>query len=86
MCNLPVVATPSGDISDLLEGVSSSYLCPADSEKIADALADFFSSPRRSNGRDRIEATLSSTAIASRLTSMYRDHAALSTPEPHVTR
>jgi teichuronic acid biosynthesis glycosyltransferase TuaC len=86
MCNLPVVATPSGDIPDLLEGVSSSYLCPADSEKIADALADFFSSPRRSNGRDRIEATLSSTAIASRLTSMYRDHAALSTPEPHVTR
>ena len=79
MCNLPVVATPSGDIPDLLEGVSPSYLCPADPEKIGDALVDFFSSLRRSNGRERIEATLSSTAIALRLTSMYREHTALST-------
>ncbi len=77
MCNLPVVATPSGDIPDLLDGVSPSYQCEADAEKLGDALVDLLRSPVRSNGRERIAADLSSSVIATRLLALYRDHAKL---------
>jgi glycosyltransferase involved in cell wall biosynthesis len=71
MCNLPVIATPSGDIPDLLQGVAPSYLCPPDSDKLSDALVQLLSAPARSNGRVRIESTLSASAVASRLLELY---------------
>lgn len=74
MCNLPVVATRSGDIPDLLDGVSPSYLCPADPDQLGEALIDFFVSPRRSNGRAYIESALSAPAVASRLLDIYANH------------
>jgi teichuronic acid biosynthesis glycosyltransferase TuaC len=77
MCNLPVVATPSGDIPDLLDGVSPSYLCEADAEKLGNALAELLRVPRRSNGRERIAANLSSSVIANRLLALYEEHAKL---------
>lgn len=38
VCNLPIVATPSGDIPDLLEGVEPSYLCRAEPAALGAAL------------------------------------------------
>jgi teichuronic acid biosynthesis glycosyltransferase TuaC len=74
MCNLPVIATPSGDIPDLLDGVSFSHLRPPDAGKLAEALIEFFEAPSRSNGRARIESRLSAPAVASRLVDIYADH------------
>jgi glycosyltransferase involved in cell wall biosynthesis len=71
MCNLPVIATPSGDIDDLLAGVTPSYLCSADPATLCEALVDFFASPQRSNGRECVATTLSASAIASRLLDIY---------------
>lgn len=71
MCNLPVIATPSGDLADLLDGVQPSFLCAPDAGVLAESLIEFFAKPARSNGRERIEAALSATAIASRLLEIY---------------
>jgi glycosyltransferase involved in cell wall biosynthesis len=71
MCNLPVIATPSGDIPDLLQGVVPSYLCPPESDKLSDALVQLLSAPTRSNGRVRIDSALSASAVASRLLELY---------------
>ena len=71
MCNLPVVATPSGDIAQLLDGVKPSHLCPPDPAVLADALQEVLSEPRRSNGRARIEHVLSAEATADRVLALY---------------
>ena len=76
MCNLPVIATPSGDIPDLLTGVQPSYMCTPDADELAVALLRFFAAPARSNGRARIEPRLSSDAVASRLLEIYAAHTA----------
>jgi teichuronic acid biosynthesis glycosyltransferase TuaC len=75
MCNLPVIATPSGDIADLLSDVQPSYLCRPDARQLANALVGFFAAPVRSNGRARIAPWLSSNAVASRLLEIYAAHA-----------
>ncbi len=74
MCNLPVVATPSGDIPDLLSGVSPSYLCEHDAMELAAALVSVLAEPSRSNGRACIESELSASAVASRLLDIYSQH------------
>lgn len=71
MCNLPVVATPAGDIEELLDGVEPSWLCDSEPEALGRALAACVESPRRSNGREAAHA-LSDEAIAARLLSLYR--------------
>jgi teichuronic acid biosynthesis glycosyltransferase TuaC len=82
MCNLAVIATPSGDIPDLLDGVTPSFLCAPDPEELSKALIDFYSSPQRSNGRERIEATLAADVVADRVLDMYSDHADFFAPVP----
>jgi teichuronic acid biosynthesis glycosyltransferase TuaC len=71
MCNLPVVATPSGDIPMLLEGVDPSYLCPPDAAALGDALVACLTGGRRSNGRDEKGGSLASAAIAERVLDLY---------------
>jgi teichuronic acid biosynthesis glycosyltransferase TuaC len=71
MCNLPVVATPSGDIPLLLDGVEPSYLCPPELEALGAALVDCLSRGERSNGRERSAGWLSSEAIAARVLDLY---------------
>lgn len=69
-CNLPVVATPAGDIRELLDGVDSSYFCAAQVGDLADALVRCLDPPRRSNGRQRTES-LDDRRIADRVVSVY---------------
>lgn len=76
MCNLPVVATPSGDVSLLLAGVEPSYLCLPDAAELGEALIRCLSAPVRSNGRAVVDKTLTADAVASRLRDLYEGLAA----------
>lgn len=71
MCNLPVIATPAGDIEVLLQSVKPSYLCAPDAPQIGRALADCLAARQRSNGR-AVVGWLSDEAIAARLIELYR--------------
>lgn len=70
MVNLPVIATPVGDVQLVLRGVDPSYICEARGAALADALVACLTNPRRSNGRSRSQ-WLSSAAIARRLLALY---------------
>jgi teichuronic acid biosynthesis glycosyltransferase TuaC len=69
-CNLPVVATPAGDIRELLGGVGDSYVSAAQVGDLADALVRCLDPPRRSNGRERTEI-LDDRRIAERVVAVY---------------
>lgn len=53
-CNLPVVSTDVGDVSELLEGITNSKVCGNESE-LVDALRHVLLSDERSNGRKSIK-------------------------------
>jgi teichuronic acid biosynthesis glycosyltransferase TuaC len=53
--NLPVVATPVGDIPELLHGVEPSAVCPGRAPELAQAIVSCLRQPRRSNGRQRTD-------------------------------
>jgi teichuronic acid biosynthesis glycosyltransferase TuaC len=50
-CNLPIVATPSGDIRDLLQGVDVCEISPAEPQMIANILIRIIQTGKKSNGR-----------------------------------
>ena len=54
-CNVPVVATDVGDVSERLNEVSPSRVVKRDVVAFANALAEVLLDGRRSNGRDRVE-------------------------------
>jgi teichuronic acid biosynthesis glycosyltransferase TuaC len=70
MCNLPVVSTAAGDVSELLAGIHPSAVCPAEPAALAEALAPILADRPRSNGREKADV-LSSEAIAKRLAALY---------------
>ncbi|WP_336036819.1 glycosyltransferase [Halobacterium yunchengense] len=70
-CNLPVVATPVGDVPDRLDGVRPSAVASTDAA-LADALADVLAERERSNGRERV-ARLDRDRTARRLEAVYRE-------------
>jgi glycosyltransferase involved in cell wall biosynthesis len=53
-CNLPVVSVPVGDVTELLDGVSSSAVCSRDPEQLALKLAEVISAGRPEDGRDAL--------------------------------
>jgi teichuronic acid biosynthesis glycosyltransferase TuaC len=71
-CNLPIVATPVGDVPELLAGVAHSYICQPSVEELAAALARCLDPPCRSDGRRHSEE-LDERRIAERLVSVYVD-------------
>jgi glycosyltransferase involved in cell wall biosynthesis len=70
-CNLPVVATPAGDVRDLLMGVEACEMCEADANALATALVTILQCQRPSNGREHGEH-LSIESIAKRTVEHYR--------------
>jgi glycosyltransferase involved in cell wall biosynthesis len=70
MCNLPVIATPAGDVRDLLRDVSPSWICAASPDEIARALVQCLNTPTRSDGRVR-SRQLTAGVIAERLLRVY---------------
>jgi teichuronic acid biosynthesis glycosyltransferase TuaC len=72
MCNLPIVATPVGDIPERLEGVDPSWLCPPEAEAFARALRECAAAGRRSNGRE-VAADLAEERVAEQILELYRE-------------
>jgi teichuronic acid biosynthesis glycosyltransferase TuaC len=79
MCNLPVVATPVGDIAELLDGVVPSYLCDPSATAVAEALVECLRERRRSNGREA-SSRFDAAAVADSLVGIYEELA----PEVHL--
>ncbi|HEV3321212.1 MAG TPA: glycosyltransferase [Solirubrobacteraceae bacterium] len=70
-CDLPVVATPSGDVRDLLAGVDACEVCEAEPNLLAEALIRVLRLGQ-SNGRERTEH-LSLEATTRRTLECYQD-------------
>jgi glycosyltransferase involved in cell wall biosynthesis len=70
MCDLPVVATPVGDVVELFEGVAPSYIREASEGDLAGALIDCLRVPRRSNGRE-LSHRLDEDHVARSILRMY---------------
>jgi len=69
-CDLPVVATPTGDIAELLKGVVPSALCEPRVESLAREVLRCASKRERSNGRE-LTGHLSLDAVAKRTLECY---------------
>jgi teichuronic acid biosynthesis glycosyltransferase TuaC len=72
MCNLPVVATPAGDVAELLAGVTPSYVCEPLATTLSDALVECVRERHRSNGRDA-STHLDARIVAKSLLRLYRE-------------
>jgi glycosyltransferase involved in cell wall biosynthesis len=70
-CNLPVVATASGDIEELLAGVQPAAVCAAEPEALASGIVACVSTGTRSNGRER-SAALGIEQTTARTLECYR--------------
>jgi teichuronic acid biosynthesis glycosyltransferase TuaC len=71
-CNLPVVATPAGDVPELLAEVENCHVCQPSADELAAALIRCLDPPCRSDGRKHSE-DLDERRIAARLVSVYVD-------------
>ncbi|MCA9469926.1 MAG: glycosyltransferase family 4 protein [Nitrospira sp.] len=71
-CNLPVVATPAGDIHQRLNGVDPSYVVSPDSGLLAQTMLEILQNRRRSNGRKFVNQ-LSLESIAKQVLEVYRE-------------
>lgn len=69
-CGLPVVATPVGDVPELLRGVSGCAVVAPDADAVADALHRVLDPPRRTAGRERVQH-LRSDIVAGRVLEVY---------------
>jgi glycosyltransferase involved in cell wall biosynthesis/thymidylate kinase len=71
-CNLPIVAFPTGDVAEVVEGTEGCYLCSQDPADVAAKLCLALQTPRRSNGRERV-APMEQGNIARQIISVYRE-------------
>jgi teichuronic acid biosynthesis glycosyltransferase TuaC len=72
MCNLPVIATPAGDVVELLDGVVPSHVCEPSETALAEALVESLRDPRRSNGREA-SGRLDAGVVAHSLLELYNE-------------
>ena len=70
MCNLPVVSTDVGDVSELLQGVEPSAVCQAHPSDLGTAVASILEAGHRCNGREQ-RRELSETVVADRILEIY---------------
>lgn len=70
-CNLPVIAADVGDVGELLDGVTASYVCDSDDD-LAARLRDVLASGRRSDGRNHAQE-FSLRQMGSDLLAVYDD-------------
>jgi teichuronic acid biosynthesis glycosyltransferase TuaC len=69
-CDLPVISTEVGDVSELLSAVTPSWICPDDPEALGEATAECLLAGLRSDGRERSE-WLGDARIAERILGIY---------------
>jgi len=70
-CNLPVVSTPVGDVSERLAGVYPSCIASRDPMEFGEAIVNILRTGQRSNGRERV-IHLSLDQAASQILTIYR--------------
>ncbi|OGO23461.1 MAG: hypothetical protein A2144_12195 [Chloroflexi bacterium RBG_16_50_9] len=70
--NLPVVAFPTGDVAEVVDGTDGCYLCSQDPSDVAEKLCLALSNPGRSNGRERIEH-MEQGNIARQIIAVYQE-------------
>ncbi|MBN2174679.1 MAG: glycosyltransferase, partial [Bacteroidales bacterium] len=69
-CNLPIVSTDVGDVSDIIEKTQGCYITDFDALDIADKLEKALAFGKRTNGRQNI-AYLDDNIIAKKLIDIY---------------
>jgi glycosyltransferase involved in cell wall biosynthesis len=69
-CNLPIVATPVGDIPERLDGLRDCFICPARVDQLAAAVLHCLDPPRRTNGRQGA-AALDHRRVAQEIAAVY---------------
>jgi glycosyltransferase involved in cell wall biosynthesis len=72
MCNLPVVATPAGDVRELLHSVNPSAVAEAQPAALGNALVGCLEPLARSNGRT-VSRDLRGDVIAQRVSRLYEE-------------
>lgn len=72
MCNVPIVSFDVGFVSDVLKGVSHSYICHSESE-MRQHLEAIIQADSRSNGRDRLINKISIDEMAKQIIAVYQD-------------
>jgi teichuronic acid biosynthesis glycosyltransferase TuaC len=70
MCDLPVISTRVGDVEELLDGVSPSWVCEPTDSALGAALVECLGQPTRSNGR-QASGPLTGEAVAARILALY---------------
>jgi glycosyltransferase involved in cell wall biosynthesis len=78
-CGLPVISTDVGDVRELLDGVSPSWVCAAEPAALSTALVQYLAALARSNGWEA-GAWLDESQIGARLLRYYDQYAAGITP------
>jgi teichuronic acid biosynthesis glycosyltransferase TuaC len=71
-CNLPIVAVPVGDVSEVISGTEGCYLCSQDPRDVAEKLELALKRGKRTNGREKI-AHMEIGAISRRIISVYEN-------------
>ena len=71
-CNLPVVATPVGDVPEIIGGTDGCYLCSQDPKDVAEKLEAILRRGRRTNGRNDIRH-LELGAVAQQFNILYEE-------------
>lgn len=71
-CNLPIVATPVGDIPERLAGVDKCFVCAPTVDELAAAVIECITTPGRSNGRERSRAP-DEREVAERMVALYAE-------------
>ncbi len=71
-CNLPIVSTDVGDVSEVIAGVDGCYLTEPVAEQVADKLIRVLETRPRTKGRDNIQR-LGSRTTAHRIVDIYNE-------------
>ena len=69
-CNLPIVATDVGDVRQVIGKTRGCYLCNPTVTDFASRITEVLSSPRRTDGRERIRH-LDSSTVSERIIEVY---------------
>jgi glycosyltransferase involved in cell wall biosynthesis len=84
-CNLPIVATPAGDIASVVAGARPGFVVAADAAALAEAIFECCATPARSNGRSLVGRLGLDVAAVATL-AVYRSVAGDSQAVPDVRR
>jgi len=71
-CNLPIVACPVGDVTEVISGTEGCYLCSQNPSDIVEKLALVLNQPKRTKGRKMVKQ-MEQSCIAKRIIAVYQE-------------